>query len=123
MVRYPENEAVAGEALCQHHQGRFAAPSADDTVHLPMAEGFPVLHLRWPVLYRFTLWKSGPFVIVLFRLAALSFIEQMFFGEVEENVAPIYVIIKRVLADFRVELEALFLDEGQGCAGGNSGLL
>ena len=88
-----------------------------------MAEGFPAFDFCWPILYRFALWKSGPFVIVLFRLAALSFIEQMFFGEVEENVAPIYVIIKRVLADFRVELEALFLDEGQGCAGGNSGLL
>lgn len=112
------NKTVSGEALRQHHQGRFAALLADYAVHLPIAKGFPAFDLCWPVLYRFALWKSGPFVIVLFRLVALPFIEQVLFCEAHKNVAPVCVIIKRVLADFRVELEALFLDEGQGCAGG-----
>ena len=82
VIRHLENEAVAGEALCQYHQGRFAAPLADYAVHFPMAEGFPVFDLFGPVLYRFALWKSGPVVIVLFGLVALPFIEQVFPGEV-----------------------------------------
>ena len=106
VICYPENEAVSCEPFRQYHKGGFTSLATHYAVHFPMSKGLPFFGL------------SGSFGWLRLFLVVLTLIEQMLFGKVHKNIAPVNVVIKRILAYLRGKLEALLLDAGQGGSGG-----
>ena len=58
-----------------------------------MSKSFPVLYLRWTVFYGFPFGLPGPLVRLRLFLVVFTFVKQVFFGEAQEDVAPVDVVI------------------------------